>query len=63
LKADVTVIGGGVVGLCCAWALVATGHGTKGVSLGPLTGLLVARVLEGRGTGELGRALGPDRFG
>jgi D-amino-acid dehydrogenase len=42
--------------------VLAAGHGTKGMCLGPLTGLYVARMLEGGRTGEMGRVLGPGRF-
>lgn len=43
--------------------LVAGGHDQKGISLAPVTGQLVARLLEGRPLGgELDEALSPNRF-
>jgi D-amino-acid dehydrogenase len=86
-RADVLVVGGGVIGVCTAWALaergvrairraaheflpglpetglvVATGHGMKGISQGPVTGELVAQLLTGE-TPELDLApFSPDRF-
>jgi D-amino-acid dehydrogenase len=42
--------------------VVATGHGTLGISLAPVTGELVARVVTGEEPAEL-ELLGPDRFG
>ncbi len=41
-------------------AIVATGHSMLGLSLGPVTGRLVARLLEGEGTDD---RLNPMRFG
>jgi D-amino-acid dehydrogenase len=46
------------------WAnvIIAGGHATKGVSLGPLTGRYVARLLGGKSMGELEKPLDPNRF-
>jgi len=41
---------------------VAGGHDTKGMTLGPLTGRSVSRLLEGKGIGSLQKELSPDRF-
>jgi D-amino-acid dehydrogenase len=49
--AEVVVIGAGVIGGCAAWYLgnliLATGHAMIGVSLGPVTGKLVAQLAAG----------------
>jgi D-amino-acid dehydrogenase len=49
--AEVVVIGAGVIGVCAAWYLdnliLATGHAMIGVSLGPVTGKLVAQLATG----------------
>lgn len=42
--------------------LVATGHGTLGISLAPATGELVAQLVLGKEQGEDLRLLSPDRF-
>lgn len=42
--------------------MVAGGHGTKGMLLGPVTGKLAARVLSGESAGEIERPLSPRRF-
>jgi D-amino-acid dehydrogenase len=41
---------------------VATGHAMKGISLGPVTGRLMADMLDGGSIGDLQPALSPDRF-
>jgi len=46
----------------CANAVVATGHAMMGVTLGPVTGSLVARVLSGERTAHDLTLLAPDRF-
>jgi glycine/D-amino acid oxidase-like deaminating enzyme len=42
--------------------LIAGGHGTKGISLGPVTGEYLSRILAGESIGMLERSLKPNRF-
>jgi len=53
------------IGRLQSWnnVVVAGGHDTKGMSLGPLTGRYVAEILAGKGLGDIGKALSPGRFG
>jgi len=53
-----------LVGRMDPWpnVFVAVGHDTKGISLGPLTGLILSRIMAGEDLGSLGRALSPQRF-
>ncbi len=53
-----------IVGRLAAWrnVVVAGGHDTKGMSLGPLTGQLVARLLNGESLKEFENPLRPERF-
>jgi D-amino-acid dehydrogenase len=54
-----------LIGRLQSWnnVVVAGGHDTKGMSLGPLTGRYVAEILAGKGLGDIGKALSPGRFG
>lgn len=53
-----------LAGLLSPWSNVFAvgGHDTKGMSLGPVSGLLVSRLLAGQPPGDLERALSPARF-
>jgi D-amino-acid dehydrogenase len=42
--------------------VIAGGHDTKGLSMGPATGLYVARILAGKSLDGLEKHLTPDRF-
>lgn len=51
--ADVLVIGGGVIGVCCAFArrpniYVAAGHAMFGYTMAPITGKLISEMITGR---------------
>jgi D-amino-acid dehydrogenase len=54
-----------LLGKLKAWnnVFVAGGHDTKGMTLGPLTGELMSRLLEGREPREYGKELSPGRYG
>ena len=53
-----------LVGRLAPWSnvFVAVGHDTKGISLGPLTGLLLSKIMAGEEVGGLEKALSPQRF-
>lgn len=53
-----------VLGRLQPWSnvLIAGGHGTKGISLGPITGEYLSRILAGEAIGMLERSLKPNRF-
>ena len=53
-----------ILGRLSPWAnaYVAGGHDTKGMSLGPLSGLYISRLIKGEGLGGLEKVLSPDRF-
>jgi len=53
-----------VLGRLRPWSnvLVAGGHATKGMSLGPVTGKYLSRLLAGESIGMLERSLSPNRF-
>lgn len=53
-----------VLGRLQPWSnvLIAGGHGTKGISLGPITGEYLSRILAGESIGMLERSLKPNRF-
>jgi D-amino-acid dehydrogenase len=53
-----------ILGRLGAWrnVLVAGGHDGRGISLGPLTGKYVARLLSGESLGDLEGKIGPVRF-
>lgn len=53
-----------IMGRLSPWKnlFVAGGHDTKGMSLGPLTGLYLSRLLSGRSLDGMEKILSPDRF-
>ncbi len=53
-----------ILGRLSPWsnAYVAGGHDTKGMSLGPLSGLYISRLIIGQGLDGMERVLSPDRF-
>jgi D-amino-acid dehydrogenase len=54
-----------LIGRLRSWnnVIVAGGHDTKGMSLGPVTGQYVSGILTGKGAGDLELAFSPGRFG
>jgi D-amino-acid dehydrogenase len=54
-----------LLGRLTSWSnvFVAGGHNTKGMTVGPLTGELVSRLLDGLDIREYGKAFSPGRFG
>lgn len=61
------VIGGGVIGVCCAIArhpniYVAAGHAMLGYTMGPITGKLISEMITGKPLSLAPEPLRLDRF-